>query len=205
MLCSVQRGLFLDFIILLPICRGYNKYGPGNRHNADERLIKFCVANDLFVTNTFCSQPKRGRYTWISPDEQYRHQIDYILCSKRWRSAVHGTKTLRGADCGRDYQLLISKIQIKLKKKNNNFQAPARFNVEERTTEFAVEVYTKFAGLVHDKRYPAELWEDVRDFVEEAANKHIQKRQFPKRAKWLSKETINVAKERRIAKAMGDL
>ena len=31
-------------------------------------------------------QHKRRLYTWASPDGQYQNQIDYILCSQRWRS-----------------------------------------------------------------------------------------------------------------------
>eukprot|EP00112_Aurelia_sp_Birch-Aquarium-sp1_P017361 Seg4013.3 transcript_id=Seg4013.3/GoldUCD/mRNA.D3Y31 product="Craniofacial development protein 2" protein_id=Seg4013.3/GoldUCD/D3Y31 len=110
------------------------KYGLGNRNNAGERLIELCAANDLFITNTFFPQPKRRRYTWISPNGRYRNQIDYILCIKRWRSAMQVAKTLPGADCGTDHQLLISKIRIRLKKKANNAKAPTQFNVEEITT-----------------------------------------------------------------------
>ena len=35
-----------------------------------------------------------------------RNQIDYILCSQRWRSSIHSTKTRSGADCGSDHELL---------------------------------------------------------------------------------------------------
>ena len=31
---------------------------------------------------------KRGLYTWTSPDGQHRNQIDYILCSQRWRNSI---------------------------------------------------------------------------------------------------------------------
>ena len=43
-------------------------------------------------------------------------QIDYILCSQRWRSSIQSTKTRPGADCGSDHELLIAKFRIKLKK-----------------------------------------------------------------------------------------
>ena len=34
--------------------------------------------------------PKNTRedYTWTSPEGQYRNQIDFILCSQRWRSSI---------------------------------------------------------------------------------------------------------------------
>ena len=34
----------------------------------------------------------RRLYIWTSPDGQYRNQIDYILCSQRWRSSIQPTK-----------------------------------------------------------------------------------------------------------------
>ena len=49
-------------------------------------------------------------------DGQHRNQIDYILCSQRWRSSIQSTKTRPGADCGSDHELLITKFRLKLKK-----------------------------------------------------------------------------------------
>ena len=43
-------------------------------------------------------------------------QIDYILCSQRWRSSIKAAKTRPGADCGSDHELLIVKFRLKLKK-----------------------------------------------------------------------------------------
>ena len=59
---------------------------------------------------------KRRLYTWTSPDSQHQNQIDYILCSQRWRSSIQSTKTRPGADCGADHELLITKVRLILKK-----------------------------------------------------------------------------------------
>ena len=47
---------------------------------------------------------------------QYRNQIDYLLCSQRWRSFIQSAKTKPGADHGSDRELLIAKFKLKLKK-----------------------------------------------------------------------------------------
>ena len=47
---------------------------------------------------------------------QYWNQIDYILCSQRWRSSIQSAKTRPGTDCGSDHELLIAKFRLKLKK-----------------------------------------------------------------------------------------
>ena len=51
-----------------------------------------------------------------SPDGQHRNQIDYILCSQRWRSSIQSAKTRPGADCGSDHEILMAKFRLKLKK-----------------------------------------------------------------------------------------
>ena len=64
------------------------KFGLGIRNEAEQRLIEFCQGNALVITNTFFQQHKRRLYTWTSSDGQHRNQIDYILCSQRWRSSI---------------------------------------------------------------------------------------------------------------------
>ena len=68
------------------------------------------------IANTLFQQQKTRLYTWTSPNGQHRNQIDYILCSQRWRSSIQSTKTRPGADCGSDHELLIAKFRLKLKK-----------------------------------------------------------------------------------------
>ena len=64
------------------------KFGLGVQNEAGQSLIEFCQENALIIANTFFQQHKRRFYTWTSPDGQYRNQIDYILCSQRWRSSI---------------------------------------------------------------------------------------------------------------------
>ena len=88
-----------------------DKFGLGIWNEAGQRLIEFCQENTLVIANTLFQQHKRRLYTWTSRDGQYRHQIDYILCSQRCRSSIQSAKTRRGADCGSDHELLIAKSQ----------------------------------------------------------------------------------------------
>ena len=62
---------------------------------------------------------KRRLYTWTSSDGQY-NQIDYILCSQRWRSSLQSVKIRPGADYGTDHEILIAKFRLKLKKVGNH-------------------------------------------------------------------------------------
>ena len=83
------------------------KFGLGIRNEAGKRLIELCQENALVIENTLFQQHKRRLYTWTSPDGQHQNQIDYILCSQRWRNSIQLTKTRLGADCGSDQELLL--------------------------------------------------------------------------------------------------
>ena len=64
------------------------RFGLGVQNKAWQRLTEFCQENTLNTANTLFQQHKRRLYTWTSPDGQYQNQIDYILCSQRWRSSL---------------------------------------------------------------------------------------------------------------------
>ena len=63
------------------------KFGLGEQSEAGQRLTEFCQKNALVIANTLFQQ-QRSLYTWTLPDGQHRNQIDYILCSQRWRSSI---------------------------------------------------------------------------------------------------------------------
>ena len=91
-------------------------FGLGVWNEAGQRLTEFCQENALVIANILFQQHKRWLYTWTSPDGQYWNQIDYILCSQRWRSSIQSAKTRPGVDCGSDHELLVAKFRLKLKK-----------------------------------------------------------------------------------------
>ena len=83
---------------------------------------------------------------WTSPDGQYQNQIDYILCSQRWRSSIQSAKTRLGADCGSDHELLIAKFRLKLKKVEKTTR-PFRYDLNQIPYDYTVEVRNRFKGL----------------------------------------------------------
>ena len=63
-------------------------FGLGVQNEAGQKLIEFCQENALVIADTLFQQHRRRLYTWTSPDGQHQNQIDYILCSRRWRSSI---------------------------------------------------------------------------------------------------------------------
>ena len=73
------------------------KFGLGIRNEAGKRPREFCQENALVISNTLFQQHKRRLYTWTSSDGQHQHQIDYILCSQKWRSSIQSAKNKTGS------------------------------------------------------------------------------------------------------------
>ena len=127
-----------------PVITG--KFGLGVWNEAGQMLIEFCQENALVIANTLFQQHKRRLYTWTSPDGQHWNQIDYILCSQRWRSSIQSTKTRPGANCGSDHELLIAKFRLTLKKVGKTTR-PLRYDLNQIPYDYTVEVRNRFKGL----------------------------------------------------------
>ena len=119
------------------------KFGLGIKTEARQRLIEFCQENALVIANTLFQQHKRRLYSWTSPDGQHQNQIDFILCSQRWKGSA---KTRPGADCGSDRQLLIAKFTLKLKKVGKTTR-PFRYDLNQIPYDSTVEVRNRVKGL----------------------------------------------------------
>ena len=106
------------------------KLGLGIRNEAGQRLIEFREENGLVRANIIFQQHKRRLYTWTLPDGQYQNQIDYILCSQRWRSSIQSAKTRLGADSGSNREFLIAKFRLKEGKSTR----PSRYDLNQTNT-----------------------------------------------------------------------
>ena len=67
-----------------------------------------------------------------------------------------------------------------------------------------MEVRNRFKGLDLIDRVPDELWNEVRDIVQETGIKTIPMEKKCKQAKWLSVEALHIAVKRREAKSKGE-
>ena len=177
-------------------------WGGGNE--AGQRLTDFCQENTLVIANTFFQQDKRRLYTWTSPDGQRLNQIDYILCSQRWRSLIQSAKTRLGNDCGSDHELLIAKFRLNLKNVGKTTRS-FRYDLNQIPYDYTVEMRNRFKGLDMIDRVPDELWTEVHDdIVQETGIKTIPMEKKCKKAKWLSEEALQIAVKRREAKSKGE-
>ena len=78
------------------------------------------------------------------------------------------------------------------------------YDLNQIPYDYTVEVRNRFKGLDLIDRVPDELWNEIRDIVQETGIKTIPMEKKCKRAKWLSEQTLQIAVKRREAKGKGE-
>ena len=81
-------------------------------------------------------------------------------------------KTRPGAVCGSDHKLLIAKFRLKLNKVGKTTRS-FRYDLNQIPYDYTVKVRNRFRGLDLIDRVPDELWNEVRDIVQETGIKTI--------------------------------
>ena len=89
-------------------------------------------------------------------------------------------------------------------KKVRKTTRPFRYDLNQISYDYTVEVRNRFKGLDLIDSVPDELWTEVRDIVQETGIKIIPKKKKCKKAKWLSEEALQIAGKRRDVKSKGE-
>ncbi|GFS21711.1 craniofacial development protein 2-like [Elysia marginata] len=75
------------------ISKSIGREGLGETNERGERFIQYCEKHELSIVNTLFIQPKRRLYTWKSPGDLFRNQIDYIAIKSRFKNAIVDCQT----------------------------------------------------------------------------------------------------------------
>ena len=84
-------------------------------------------------------------------------------------------------------ELLIAKFRLQLKKVGKTTR-PFRYDLNQISKDYTVEVRNRYKGLDLMDRLPDELWMEVHDIVQKAMIKFIPKKKKCKKAKRLFEE-----------------
>ena len=87
-----------------------------------QRLLEYCIANDLAKTNTFFALKDKHKVSWCYPRSKHWHQTDFILARRIDLNCVRVTRTVHSADCDMDHTLVVSKFSIKAEPKHHSKQ-----------------------------------------------------------------------------------
>ena len=89
-------------------------------------------------------------------------------------------------------------------KKVGKTTRPFRYDLNQIPYDYTVEVRNRFKGLDLIDRVPDELWREICDIEEETGIKTIPMENKCKKAKWLSKEALQIADKRREVNGKGE-
>lgn len=187
---------------------GIGPYGLGARNERGDMLAAFCQANNLTITNTLFQQHPRKRYTWISPGDRYRNQIDYIMINSEWKSSVIAACTRPGVDCESDHILVTAKIRTKAFKKASG-TPPVRFDLEKLQDpqvklEYQIETQNRFTALLDDwsanETLPNEMWTELQKNLIETAEAKLGRKKHKPSKPYISEEVFQLAKEKSKAR-----
>ena len=127
-----------------------------------------------------------------------------FFAAKDGEALYKSAKRRLGADCGSSvHELLIAKFRVKLKKMGKTTR-PFRYDLNQIPYDYTMKVRNRFKGLDLIDRVPDELWNEVRDNVQETGIKTIPMEKKCKKAKWLSEEALEIAVKRREVKSKGE-
>ena len=69
-----------------------------------------------------------------------------------------------GADCDSDHELLIAKFRLKLKTVRK-ITRPLRYDLNQISYNYTVEMTNRFKGLDLENRVPEELWPEIQNIL----------------------------------------
>nr|VZI41908.1 unnamed protein product [Spirometra erinaceieuropaei] len=135
------------------------RFGLGSRCENGERLLNFADRNRLLVTNTCFQHRKKHLLTWYSNDGRTASQIDFILVSSRFRSWVHDSRSMRGAETGNahgsDHVLVPSTAEALSREIRTCFTARADGEISNQWSSLKTSVYgaaEKILGYTQRRR-----------------------------------------------------
>ena len=89
-------------------------------------------------------------------------------------------------------------------KKVGKATRPFRYDLNQISYDYTVEVTNRFKGLDLVERVPEELWTEVHNIVQKVVTKIIPKNMKFRKAKWLSEEALQIAEKRKEVKDKGE-
>ena len=176
-----------------------------NTSDNGDRMLGFCNLNNMCISNTFFKHKRIHKYTWRSPDTKTNNEIDYICINKRWSSGMKDVRAFRGADVGSDHNLLVAKLQLRLKKiAKPMVQKPyaiAKFSDEKAVERYQQKLEEALVGNDIKTMDVEDSWTHLEKCLRNSADETIGRRRGKKSEQWISEGSWKLIDERKAYKA----
>ena len=181
------------------------KFGLGERNERGTRLVQIAKSKNLKIGNTFYRKRKIRKWTWISPNGQTRHEIDYILANKK--NMIQNVNVIKRVNIGSDQRMVRSKIKMNARLERMKMIRPKGVKVninslKQKENEFQLKLQNRFEALQEEdsvEEMALNITKTIKECAMETAGKEERRREEK-----LKQETKELLKERR-AMAKKDL
>jgi hypothetical protein len=95
------------------------KFGLGSRNENGDKMVQFAIENNLKVANTFFKKRKNRKWTWLSPDENVKNEIDHLLTNDK--TIIYDVDCIATFKFPSDHRPIRSKIKIPQRIRYTNF------------------------------------------------------------------------------------
>ena len=134
--------------------RAMGSQGCGTINNNGEILVNFCLNNNCAIGGTIYQPKNIHKLTWKSPDDKTVNQIDHVVINNKWRRSLKDVHTCRGEDAGSDHYLVMSILNLCLRKSPTKKNGPRKYNIhrlkqDELLKAFVVEIKNQFPASEH--------------------------------------------------------
>lgn len=177
-------------------------HGLGSsRNNNGELLVDFCARHSLFIGGTKFPHKDIHKYTWESPNGQYRNQIDHILINKLFLGCLLDVKTRRGADIYSDHQLLVGTFKLR-PAAHKRYTKRKRYNLPRLLNP---QTQSAYEDLLKNKLQPNvhHPWQEIAQICKDSAESVLGIRKRDHKP-WLSEQTWQQIKFRKQLKQKVD-
>ncbi|BHF85811.1 hypothetical protein SprV_1002898400 [Sparganum proliferum] len=187
----------------------HGRFRLGFRRENGERLLNFADRNRLLVTNTCFQHRKKHLLTWYSNDGHTASQIDYILVSSRFRSWVHYSGSMCGAETdnahGSDHILVCTRLKVHLSSAPK-MPRPRRLDVAKIRQASTAEALNREIRNCYTTRTDGEVsnqWSSLKTSVYGAAEKILGYTQR-RCSDWISGRTLQLSAQTARARSRND-
>ena len=179
-------------------------FGLGVRNERGDRWAEWCEENEHVICNTWFRHHNRHLWTWSSPGDRFRNQIDYVTINKRFRNSITQVKTYPGADCGSDHVPVVTDMKMKLKKLKRKKSGPkaqlSKLKNDDRIRDLYSVVVSNKYGVLEDETTAEQQWSMFSEALVGAADEVVPKKERTMRQEWMTEEILRKMERRRVNK-----
>ena len=189
------------------------KHGERTRNSNGDKMLMYCILNDLIIANTFYEHKAIHKYTRVQQSRNEKSIIDYILIEKNSRKLIKDVRVRRGPEIYSDHLLLVgsfkttNKCEIREKKEQN--RNSTQISIKSYKLQEA-ETAEKYESMVNnelqrckydtEKMDGEEMWNILKNILIKAAAQVCGINKINKRCKKTAWWNDEIKKEIKIKK-----